>query len=520
MAGSKYSKGQKDQFFALIDKGGTVRAAAESVGVHSAAAYTWLRDAGLTMQRATPRIYTDAEKAEFFRLLEESNNVSAVARELGFTRVTCYSWAHKAGIFTSESRRVNPRRDEFLRLRAEGLTRAEAAARVKADSRSAIDWDKGITIIHRGRIYPDGRTVRYPEPTLTGMNPSRTARAIGGRVDLDRVEKVIHARYLSLVEREQLRDLRSAGRSLREIAAELGRSPSTISRELRRNTISNREYLPHTAHRLSVERRRRPRVPKLLANAELRDYVEARLKKRWSPRQISRRMKKDFPDAPEMHVSTETIYQAIYVHARGELTRELAKGLRRGRGARKPHKRADVRRPRFVDPMTSIHERPSDVDGRAVPGHWEGDLIIGAGGGSAIATLVERSSRFVILGHLGRERNADAVRDSLIAAIKPLPQTLRRTLTWDQGAEMAEHRAFTVATNMDVYFADPGAPWQRGSNENTNGLLRQYFPKGSDLARYSKDDLGQVAEELNGRPREALGWDTPGERLAALLESG
>jgi IS30 family transposase len=170
--------------------------------------------------------------------------------------------------------------------------------------------------------------------------------------------------------------------------------------------------------------------------------------------------------------------------------------------------------------MTSIRQRPPDVEGRSVPGHWEGDLIVGAGGGSAIATLVERTSRFVLLGHLGRERNADAVRDSLITAVTPLPDALRRTLTWDQGAEMAEHRAFSVATDMDVYFADPGAPWQRGSNENTNGLLRQYFPKGSDLARFSKDDLRQVAEELNGRPREALDWDTPGERLSILLESG
>ena len=229
---------------------------------------------------------------------------------------------------------------------------------MNADKRSAIDWDKGITIIHRGRIYPDGRIVRYPEPTLKGMTPPGTSRAIGGRVDLDRVEKVIDARYLSLVEREQLRDLRRAGRSMRQVAAELGRSPSTISRELRRNTVSNREYLPHTAHRLSVQRRRRPRTPKILANAELRSYIEARLKKRWSPRQISRRMKKDFPDAPEMRVSTETIYQAIYVHARGELKRELAKQLRRGRTARKPQKRPDVRRPRFVDPMTSICQRP------------------------------------------------------------------------------------------------------------------------------------------------------------------
>jgi IS30 family transposase len=305
---------------------------------------------------------------------------------------------------------------------------------------------------------------------------------------------------------------------MRQIAVELGRSPSTISRELKRNTVSHREYLPHTAHRLSVQRRKRMRQPKLIANARLRAYVQAKLTKKWSPQQISHRLLKDFPDAPEMRVSSETIYQAIYVHARGELRRELAKQLRRGRSTRKPHKRPDVRRPRFVDPMMPISQRPPDVEARAVPGHWEGDLIVGSGGGSAIATLVERTSRFVLLGHLGRERNADAVRDSLITAIKPLPETLRRTLTWDQGAEMAEHRAFTVATDVDVYFADPGAPWQRGSNENTNGLLRQYFPKGLDMSLHSAEDLQAVADELNGRPRRTLDWDTPAERMTALLD--
>jgi transposase, IS30 family len=218
-------------------------------------------------------------------------------------------------------------------------------------------------------------------------------------------------------------------------------------------------------------------------------------------------------------VSTETIYQAIYVHAHGELKRELARQLRRGRVRRKPHKQPDARRPRFIDPMTPIDERPAEVESRAVPGHWEGDLIIGALGGSAIATLVERSSRFVMLGHLGRNRSADAVRDSLIATVSQLPDALRRSVTWDQGAEMSEHRAFSTATNMSVYFCDPGAPWQRGSNENTNGLLRQYFPKGADLSHQSVQQLRVVADELNDRPRKALDWDTPAERLSALLSA-
>lgn len=516
MPGPKYSAETKQEFFDLLDRGGTIRAAARAVGVKEAAAYSWVRVAGLTMGRRGARVYTAEEKAEFFRLLEQRPNVSAVARELGFNRVTCYSWAHKAGIFTSEARRVNPRREKFLRLRAEGLSRSEAAAEVRADARSAADWDKGITIIHRGRVYPDGRVVHYPEPKLPNVRTTRTA--VGGKVSLDRVEQVIHPRFLSVIDREQIRDLRRSGLSIRRIATEMGRSPSTISRELHRNTVSARRgYMPHTAHRLSVERRRRPRCPKLLSNDELFAYVQEKLKKRWSPEQISHRLRKDFPDSTEMRVSTETIYQAIYVHARGELKRELARQLRRRRSARKPNRQPDARRPRFVDPMTPVSERPAEIEQRTVPGHWEGDLIVGANGSSAMVTLVERSSRLVLLGHLGKERNSDAVRDSLVDAVADLPETLRRSLTWDQGAEMSEHRSFSIATDMDVYFCDPGSPWQRGSNENTNGLLRDYFPKGTDLSRHSPDELANVAAEMNARPRKALGWDTPAERISALL---
>lgn len=516
MPGPKYSAETKQEFFDLLDRGGTIRAAAKAVGVHEAAAYSWVRVAGLTMGRPPARVYTVEEKAEFFRLLKQRPNVSAVAKELGFNRVTCYSWAHKAGIFTSETRRVNPRREKFLRLRAEGLSRSEAAAEVNADARSAADWDKGIMIIHRGRVYPDGRVVRYPEPKIDDVATMNTA--VGGKVRLDRVEQVIHARYLSLIEREQIRDLRRSGMSIRRIAQEMGRSPSTISRELRRNTVSARQgYMPHTAHRLSVERRRRHRCPKLLGNDELFAYVQEKLKKRWSPEQISHRLRKDFPDSTEMRVSTETIYQAIYVHARGELKRDLARQLRRRRTARKPNRQPDARRSRFVDQMTPIDERPAEIEQRTIPGHWEGDLIIGAGGSSAMVTLVERSSRLVLLGHLGNERNSDAVRDSLVDAVTNLPETLRRSLTWDQGAEMSEHRSFSIATDMDVYFCDPGSPWQRGSNENTNGLLRDYFPKGTDLSHHGPDELASVAAELNARPRKALDWDTPTERISALL---
>jgi transposase-like protein len=255
MAGTKDTDELRERFLGLLDRGGTVRAAAKAAGVSEHVAYRWVQRAGLSMQRSSPRKYSAEEKAEFLRRVVEQPNVSLVAKQLGIPRVTCSAWAHEAGIFTSEARKVNPRREEFLRLRAEGLTRAQARARVGADQRSATDWDKGIQIINRGRVYPDGRVVRYPQRTISGVKPSRRTRAIGGSVDLEVVEKVIHVRYLSLVEREQIKDLQRTGRTITQIAAALGRSPSTISRELSRNTVSTHGYLPHTAHRRSVKRR-------------------------------------------------------------------------------------------------------------------------------------------------------------------------------------------------------------------------------------------------------------------------
>lgn len=246
VAGKKFTDAQKDKFFRLLDRGGTVRAAARGAGMHENAGYNLLRGTGLIRSRTTPRQYPPGVKEEFLRLVRERQILSTVARELGIRKPTAYSWARKAGISTSEARRVNPRREEFLRLRATGLTRSEARALVGADARSATDWDKGITIIKRGRIYPDGRIFRYPAPD--NRTVKKTLRAIGGNIDLDRVEKVIHPRYLSLIEREWVQDLVREGTSIRGIAMQMGRSASTISRELRRNTISTRGYLPHTAH--------------------------------------------------------------------------------------------------------------------------------------------------------------------------------------------------------------------------------------------------------------------------------
>lgn len=351
------------------------------------------------------------------------------------------------------------------------------------------------------------------------MRRPRTTWAQGEHIALERVEKIISSRYLSVVERERIRDYFQGGMTIRAIAQELGRSPSTISRELRRNSVSPGNYLPHTAQRLSVKRRFRPKAVKLASPGPLQEYVSAKLDRRWSPEQISNRLVKDYPDNKGMRVSVETIYQAIYVHAKGQLKLSIERPLRRGRKRRKPRPTSDKRTPRFIDEMQALQNRPDDVEGRVLPGHWEGDLITGSQNKSAVATLVERTSRYLVLGYLPGGHDADTVKNSLIQALQPLPTRLRQSLTWDQGAEMSEHKAFSLATNMDVYFCDPASPWQRGTNENTNGLLRQYLPKGSNLNTYDPAQLADIAQELNERPRKTLDWDTPAERFHALLDT-
>lgn len=323
-------------------------------------------------------------------------------------------------------------------------------------------------------------------------------------------------RYLSLTEREQIYELQVAGTSVREIAVALERSPSTISRELRRHSDYRGRYSPHAAQRCAERSALRPKPAKLAVEGELRTVVSQLLRRRYSPEQIAGRLRKDHPDRPEMWVSHETIYQSLYVQGRGGLRRELATRLRTGRTLRKPAKRSDGRRAR-IPGMVNIADRPAEVADRAVPGHWEGDLIIGARSGSAIGTLVERSTRFVMLLHLPDGHTAEAVEQEMIRQVRRLPAHVMRSITWDQGVEMARHAQFTVATDVPVYFCDPHSPWQRGTNENTNGLLRQYFPKGTDLSAHTADELDRVADELNERPRKTLLWNTPAEQLNELL---
>lgn len=515
----KYTPEQKAQFFSVLDRCGSVSEAAAELGFNQMTCYQWVHKSRLPERvprdrDADQRKYTPEQKAEFFIVFDRVKSTTQAARELGLNPATCAGWVRKAGLksYGKPGTGPHPGRDEYFRLR-KTVSRRKAAAAVGIHLRTAEEWDQGIRKSGGRRIYPDGRIVDYKRGVTTMSPPAGSLVP----VPVSALEKSIDPRFLTVQEREMIRDLHAAGSSVRAIARSLGRSPSTISRELGRNTDPLMGYLPHGAHRKAAARRARPKTAKLAGESDLRDYVKDKLLLRWSPEQISHTLVEEFPDNPEMRVSPETIYQALYVQARGGLKREIQAALRTGRTRRKPHNTGEQRIPRFVDPMVMISERPPEIEDRAIPGHWEGDLITGAYNQSAIATLVERTTRYVMLVHLPNDHTAETVRDGLVKTMASLPAHLRGSLTWDQGAEMATHKSFTLATDMPVYFCDPASPWQRGSNENTNGLLRQYFPKGTDLSVYGPEDLEHVAQELNGRPRKTLGWKTPAERLRDLL---
>ena len=423
----------------------------------------------------------------------------------------------------------------FWRVIATGVTTEDAATAVGVASAVGCRWFR-----HRGGV-----------PSI-GVAP-------------------LSDRYLSFGEREQIAMLRTQGEGVRAIARELGRSPSTISRELRRNAATRGGKLDYRASVAQWKAdlvAQRPKPTKLAMNERLRDYVQERLSGHvqrpdgtpidgpatpawkgrgkphrqdrrwvmaWSPEQISRRLLLEFPDDESMRISHEAIYQALYVQSRGALKRELVACLRTGRALRVPRSRTQRRAWAHVNEQVMISERPAEANDRSVPGHWEGDLVIGLER-SAIGTLVERTTRFTLLIHLPREdgygtikrtKNGPALagygavtmKNALAAAVTTLPEQLRRSLTWDRGKELSEHARFTIETGVPVFFADPHSPWQRGTNENTNGLLRQYFPKGTDLSRWNADELEAVAHALNSRPRKTLGWKTPAEALNEQLKS-
>jgi len=377
-------------------------------------------------------------------------------------------------------------RRRFWLLIAEGLPTEEAADRVGVSRSCGWNW-----FHHSGGMSP----VSLTEPS---------------------------GRYLSLDEREEIALGRARKESVRCIAGRLERSPSTISRELRRNRPApGGEYRATLAQSKAEQRARRPKTSKLAGNARLQAQVQQMLEQRMSPEQISGRLPRLFPDDEDMRISTEVIYASLYVQGRGALRRELTKCLRTGRAMRRPRRRVDRRtqRPRIPDKVM-IADRPAEVEDRAVPGDWEGDLITGTENKSAIGTLVERKTRFTLLLHLPNGHGADAVQTAIVAAMADLPAQLRRSLTWDQGIELANHAQISIATDLAIYFCDPHSPWQRGTNENTNGLLRQYFPKGTDLNRYTAADVAAVQDEFNARPRKVLGFYTPAEALARTLLTG
>jgi len=323
-------------------------------------------------------------------------------------------------------------------------------------------------------------------------------------------------RHLSLLEREEISRGVAAGESLRMVASRIGRAPSTISRELARNG-GRPDYRAHRADRAALRRAKRPKTSKLAENHELRAVVEEKLREWWSPQQVVLWLRRTYPDDQEMQVSHETIYLSLFVQGKGALRRELTECLRTGRAYRRPKtKRAPSGKGQITNPVM-ISERPAEVEDRAVLGHWEGDLLMGRRQ-TAIGTLVERHTRYVMLFPLPDGNTAEAVRNQLAATVQRLPEHLWQSVTWDQGKEMAQHAQFKIDTGVDVYFCDPKSPWQRGSNENTNGLLRQYFPKGTDMSPLTQQDLDKAAHSLNGRPRQTLNGMTPSEKLAELLQ--
>jgi IS30 family transposase len=378
------------------------------------------------------------------------------------------------------------KQDRFVRLIAKGVSNSEACRIVGINRRTGTRWRRGRTILNTA-----GAPVHYP--------PVRSA-----------APRARNPRYLSLDERTVVADLHREHRSIREIAEIVGRSPSTVSRELRRNVDPSGRYRPQTADRLAVDRLARPRARRLLLDAGLRAVVMELLGKRWSPEQVARELRHRFPDQPRRQLSVETIYQAIYDPAV-----PVSRPAKRWRRRRRCRVQGLERRGR-LSAMTMIGDRPPEVADRAQAGHWEGDCIMGAGNRSAIGTLVERRTRFLILIHVPTGRpTAEVMRAGITSALGQLPADLRRTLTWDQGKELALHQRITEQIGTRVFFCDAHSPWQRGSNENINGLLRDYFPKGTDLRAVTPEELAWVAQEMNDRPRKTLDWARPADLLNA-----
>jgi IS30 family transposase len=436
-----------------------------------------LREAG-RLSGMPKTVITEAHRARVIEVFDGGGSVNQAASASMLSFAAARRILVAAGRVAAEPRARGKAgaRAGFLELVGQGWSTARAAREVGVHERTARDWRGGVHRSSNVRTYPNGVVVdSRPAISYTpAMKPLEPA--------------TISDRYLSLPDRLAIADGLIVQQSLTEIGERIGKHKSTVSREIRAHRIEG-VYLPHRAHQAAAAGRTRPKASKLVLNTALRARVEKDLSRKYSPEQISNRLRKDFAEDESMRVSHETIYQALYFQARGGLKREVEHALRTGRTRRKPQRQPGQRTHRFIDEMVMISDRPAEVADRAVPGHWEGDLIMGEGNRSAIGTLVERATRYTLLVHLPNGHDCESVRDGLIATIATLPAHLRGSLTWDQGCEMARHKQFSMAADMAVYFCDPASPWQRGTNENTNGLLRQYFPKSTDLTIYGPEDL-------------------------------
>jgi IS30 family transposase len=428
----------------------------------------------------------------FWKALGSGLSPTAAATVAGVCGATGRKWAKAAGYQRNPKHcgtRYSQVKDEFWVALRSGMTPTQAAVAAGVSENAGREWVAQAGYVPRTPIAAG----HEPEPEATSRPQAMT-----------------------FVERCRLEDLLEAGYSQARAAHLLKRDASTISRERHRGATDS-GYRAWVAQDKVEANRARPKPRKLATNSVLLVEVVQRLEQRHSPEQIAGRLREDFPDDPEMWVSHETIYQAMYVQPRGELARQVKTALRTGRIQRKHQGRNTTDNRGHLKDMINISERPAEADDRAIPGHWEGDLIIGKNQASQIATLVERTTGFVVLLHLPEDRTAATVAEAMTAKIPEIPEVLRLSLTWDQGSEMALHTKITEATGLPIYFCDPHSPWQRGTNENTNGLLRQYFPKGTDLSFHGPGILDNVAAELNARPRKRFGWRTPAEELNRLL---
>lgn len=517
----------------LLGQGLSLRQAALRVGCNYKHAWAFAHAAELIDYR--PNSGNDPLISRAITLIHEGATVHAAAGRVGLGDTVVRKRAEKEGLVSPIShlqRRINNTNERviYLRLRLAGQPKRSAASAAGIDYRKVSIFERGVENLGkmpRRSFVPAGpaaraynklmnqlfhitggiEPARRPEPQLPpGVNPYKS----------------ISPRYLSHPERVAIADLRREGHSIREIARRLNRSHSSISRELRRNHSAQGPYRPEAAQLKATARRARPQLGKLMASPRLRKYVVEGLRAQWSPEEIAGRIRHDFPDDQEMRVSHETIYEAFYLEPKGRL-KDLGLSLPTGRIRRRKRSspREDAANDRFVDKMILIDDRPEEVNERVIPGHWEGDLILGAHNKSAVITLVERVSRFVVLGHLPHRHDSTSVLHSLKASVQNLDKSVWSSITWDQGSEMAGHKAFSMATDIPIYFAHPASPWERGSNENTNGRLRRNLPKSSDLSQYSAEDLEMIANIHNHKPRKILGWKTPAEVMAqALQETG